>query len=72
MQKALDLWKVNQHPEKLAAIQPIKGGSLRVFDGLVAHSMGVACRSDRNWGRIGGSEDANSHLAEPKLRPAVT
>ncbi len=24
MQEALDLWKVNQHPEKLAAIQPIK------------------------------------------------
>lgn len=24
MQEALDLWKVNQHPENLAAIQPIK------------------------------------------------
>jgi antitoxin HigA-1 len=24
MQEALDLWQVNQHPEKLAAIQPIK------------------------------------------------
>jgi len=24
MQEALDLWKVNQHPERLAAIQPIK------------------------------------------------
>ena len=24
MQEALDLWRVNQHPEKLAAIQPIK------------------------------------------------
>jgi antitoxin HigA-1 len=26
MQEALDLWEVNQHPEKLAAIQPFKLG----------------------------------------------
>jgi plasmid maintenance system antidote protein VapI len=27
MQEALDLWEVNQHPEKLAAIQPIKAAA---------------------------------------------
>jgi len=27
MQEALDLWKVNQYPEKLAAIQPIKAAA---------------------------------------------
>jgi antitoxin HigA-1 len=27
MQEALDLWKVNQNPEKVAAIQPIKAAA---------------------------------------------
>jgi len=27
MQEALDLWKVNQHPEKLAEIRPIKAAA---------------------------------------------
>jgi antitoxin HigA-1 len=27
MQEALDVWKVHQHPEKLAAIQPIKAAA---------------------------------------------
>ena len=27
MRGALDLWRVNQHPEKLAAIQPIKAAA---------------------------------------------
>jgi addiction module HigA family antidote len=27
MQEALDLWKVNQYPEKLAAIEPIKAAA---------------------------------------------
>jgi antitoxin HigA-1 len=27
MQEALDVWKVRQHPEKLAAIQPIKAAA---------------------------------------------
>jgi addiction module HigA family antidote len=28
MQEALDLWKVRQHPENLAAIRPIKGRAI--------------------------------------------
>ena len=27
MQEALEVWKVHQHPEKLAAIQPIKAAA---------------------------------------------